>query len=124
MNMIRFAHFVCGLNLALFVCVLAWPLPAQERPQVAITVDDLPSHGDLPSTMKRSDVAKSMIATFKAKGVPAVYGFVNAKNIAGDEDKAEVLKIWVDAGFPLVNHTFSHIDINAATPEAFEAEIA
>jgi peptidoglycan-N-acetylglucosamine deacetylase len=124
MNMTRFAHFVCGLSLALFVCVFAWPSPAQERAQVAITVDDLPSHGDLPSTMKRSDVAKSMVATFKAKGVPEVYGFVNAKNIAGDQDKAEVLRIWVDAGFPLGNHTFSHIDINTATPEAFEAEIA
>ncbi|HMD38213.1 MAG TPA: polysaccharide deacetylase family protein [Candidatus Acidoferrum sp.] len=124
MNMIRFAHFVCGLNLALFVCVLAWPLPAQERPQVAITVDDLPSHGDLPSTMKRSEVAKSMIATFKAKGVPMVYGFVNAKWAEEDQDKASVLRIWADAGFPLGNHTYSHIDINTATPEAFEAEIA
>jgi peptidoglycan/xylan/chitin deacetylase (PgdA/CDA1 family) len=124
MNINRFACFVCALSFGLLVCVFVWPSPAQERAQVAITVDDLPSHGDLPSTMKRSDVAKSMIATFKAKGVPAVYGFVNAKNIAGDEDKTDVLKIWVDAGFPLGNHTFSHIDINAATPEAFEAEIA
>jgi peptidoglycan/xylan/chitin deacetylase (PgdA/CDA1 family) len=124
MNINRFAYFACALSLALLACVFVWPSPAQERAQVAITVDDLPSHGDLPSPMKRSDVAKSMIATFKAKGVPAVYGFVNAKNIAGDEDKADVLKIWVNAGFPLGNHTFSHIDINTATPEAFEAEIA
>ena len=110
--------------LALLVWALAWPATAQQRAEVAITVDDLPSHGDLPSTMKRSDVAKSMIATFKAKGVPAVYGFVNAKWVGDDQDKADVLKIWVDAGFPLGNHTFSHIDINTATPEAFESEIA
>src|SRR5277367_5019032 len=116
--------FVQCFCLALLVWALAWPATAQQRAEVAITVDDLPSHGDLPSTMKRSDVAKSMIATFKAKGVPAVYGFVNAKWVGDDQDKADVLKIWVDAGFPLGNHTFSHIDINTATPEAFESEIA
>jgi peptidoglycan-N-acetylglucosamine deacetylase len=124
MNITRFAHFAYGLSLALFVCVFGWPSPAEQRAQVAITVDDLPSHGDLPSGMTRSGVATSMIRTFRAKGVPEVYGFVNAKNIAGDQDKADVLKIWVQAGFPLGNHTFSHIDINTATPEAFEAEIA
>lgn len=119
-----FGFLVRGLCLPVLIFVSAWCAAAQGRAEVAVTVDDLPSHGDLPSTMNRSDVAKSMIATFKAKGVPGVYGFVNAKWVDGDPDKADVLKIWVDAGFPLGNHTFSHIDINTATPEAFESEIA
>jgi peptidoglycan/xylan/chitin deacetylase (PgdA/CDA1 family) len=55
--------------------------------------------------------------------VPGVYGFVNAKNIGGDADKASVLKIWANSGFALGNHTFSHIDLNAATVEQFEDEI-
>jgi hypothetical protein len=32
--------------------------------EVAITVDDLPQHGDLPPGVTRSDIAKSFIATF------------------------------------------------------------
>ena len=95
----------------------------QQRPQVAITVDDLPVHGDLPSTTTRSEIARKMIETFKAKGVPGVVGFVNARNIGGDTEKAGVLKMWVDSGFALGNHTFSHRDLNAASAEEFEDEI-
>ena len=69
------------------------------------------------------NIAKSMIATFKAKGVPGVYGFVNAKN-TGDEDKSTSLKLWVDARFPLGSHTYSHMDLSTHTAEEFEAEIA
>jgi peptidoglycan/xylan/chitin deacetylase (PgdA/CDA1 family) len=57
--------------------------------------------------------------------VPGVYGFVNAKNIGanGDTQKDSVLKIWADSGFPLGNHTFSHIDLNTSSIQAFEDEI-
>jgi peptidoglycan/xylan/chitin deacetylase (PgdA/CDA1 family) len=73
--------------------------------------------------MTRAEIAKKMIEAFKAKGVPGVYGFVNAKDIAGDAEKAGVLKIWADSGFPLGNHTFSHVDLNASGVRAFEDEI-
>jgi peptidoglycan/xylan/chitin deacetylase (PgdA/CDA1 family) len=95
----------------------------QKRAEVAITVDDLPVHGDLPYPMTRPEIAKRMIEAFKAKGVPGVYGFVNAKNIGGDEEKAQVLKVWADSGFALGNHTFSHIDLNTNSVQAFEDEI-
>ncbi len=90
---------------------------------MAITVDDLPVHGDLPSNTTRMEIAKRFIEVFKAKGVPGVYGFVNAKNIGGDAEKADVLKMWADSGNALGNHAFSHMDINAATAEEFEADI-
>lgn len=102
---------------------LAASSAAQQSAKVAITVDDLPMHGDLPSTMTRSEIAKKMIEAFKAKGVPGVYGFVNAKNIGGDAEKAGVLKMWADSGFALGNHTYSHIDLNAASVQEFEDEI-
>ena len=75
--------------------------------------------------MTRAEIAKKMIEAFKAKGVPDVYGFVNAKNIGanGDTQKDSVLKIWADSGFALGNHTFSHIDLNASSVQAFEDEI-
>jgi peptidoglycan/xylan/chitin deacetylase (PgdA/CDA1 family) len=92
---------------------------------MAITVDDLPVHGDLPANTTRAEIAKKMIETFKAKGVPGVYGFVNANNIGanGDTEKDSVLKIWANSGFPLGNHTFSHIDLNTSSIQAFEDEI-
>lgn len=97
----------------------------QQRLEMAITVDDLPVHGDLPANTTRAEIAKKMIEAFKAKGVPGVYGFVNAKNIGanGDTEKDSVLKIWANSGFPLGNHTFSHIDLNTSSIQAFEDEI-
>jgi peptidoglycan/xylan/chitin deacetylase (PgdA/CDA1 family) len=109
----------------LFAALVISPSVGQQRAEVAITVDDLPVHGDLPIGMTRAEIAKKMIEAFKAKGVPGVYGFVNAKNIGanGDTEKDGVLKIWADAGFPLGNHTFSHLDLNTASVQAFEDEI-
>jgi peptidoglycan/xylan/chitin deacetylase (PgdA/CDA1 family) len=124
MNRTRFGVPTRWLTLAFFVFALASPTPAQQRVEVAITVDDLPAHGDMPSGVTRAKIAQSMTETFKAKGVPSVYGFVNAKRPEGDEVREEVLKVWTDAGFPLGNHTYSHVDLNAATPQEFEAEIA
>jgi peptidoglycan-N-acetylglucosamine deacetylase len=115
-----FARF---LGLSLFISFEISSAAAQQRAQVAITVDDLPVHGDLPSTMTRSEIAKKFIEAFKAKGVPGVYGFVNAKNIGGDPENAGVLKMWADSGLALGSHTFSHIDLNNASVQEFEDEI-
>jgi peptidoglycan-N-acetylglucosamine deacetylase len=117
-----FARWLCVPS---FIALAISSAAAQQRAQVAITVDDLPVHGDLPSNTTRAEIAKKMIEAFKAKGVPGVYGFVNAKNIGtnGDVEKDSVLKLWVDLGFPLGNHTFSHIDLNTSSVQAFEDEI-
>ncbi|MGB9466117.1 MAG: polysaccharide deacetylase family protein, partial [Candidatus Acidiferrum sp.] len=112
--------FARRLCLPVFIAFVVSSATAQQRPQVAITVDDLPIHGDLPSTMTRTEIAKKMIEALKAKRVPGVYGFVNAKNIGGDAEKAGVLKMWADSGFALGSHTYSHIDLNASSVQAFE----
>jgi peptidoglycan-N-acetylglucosamine deacetylase len=36
---------------------------------------------------------------------------------------APVLKAWTDAGQPLGNHTYEHLDLNNLTPEQFEEQI-
>ena len=62
--------------------------------------------------MTRSEIAQEHdSAAFKAQEVPPVYGFVNASKLDRSWDKADVLKIWTDAGFLLGNHTYSHMDI-------------
>jgi peptidoglycan/xylan/chitin deacetylase (PgdA/CDA1 family) len=92
------------------------------RPEVALTFDDLPAHGDLPPGLGRAGIARKVVAALRAAHAPAVYGFVNAKEL--DEDPhGRVLKIWRAAGFPLGNHTYSHLDLNANSAEAFEQDI-
>ena len=92
--------------------------------QVAITVDDLPSHGALPPLMSRADVAKSILKTLHEYHAPKVYGFVNAKELEQHPEEMEVLKLWRAAGYPLGNHTFAHLSLNASSAEEFDQNIA
>jgi peptidoglycan-N-acetylglucosamine deacetylase len=93
------------------------------RPTVALTFDDLPSHATLPPGMSRVDVARSVLAALKAHHAPPTYGFVNAKSLGEGPDNAEVLRLWRGAGHPLGNHTFSHMDLDANSAEAFARDV-
>lgn len=92
-------------------------------PELAITIDDLPVHNDLPPGVTRLDVANSIIASLKAAGVPQPYGFVNAGPIAKDPSLQAVLDAWRAAGFPLGNHTWSHANLDQLPAADFETEI-
>jgi peptidoglycan/xylan/chitin deacetylase (PgdA/CDA1 family) len=93
------------------------------RQKMALTFDDLPAHGALPPGVSRTDIARSILAALQAHKAPPTYGFVNGKGLDDSPDNAEVLRLWRAAGHPLANHTFSHMDLHANTPEAFEQDI-
>lgn len=96
---------------------------AQSGFDIAITVDDLPAHGAIPPGVSRIDVARDYLAALKAHNVPAVYGFVNAVRLKQEPGTEAVLDMWRAAGYPLGNHTYSHMNINSGTLEAFEADL-
>ncbi len=112
------ARVVACVSWLLFLCI---PLlcPAQK---LAITFDDLPQNGDLPPGVTRVEITKNTLAILKQRQVPATYGFINAKKLEGSADGAEALKLWA-AERPVGNHTYSHLDLNQNTPEAFDREI-
>jgi tetratricopeptide (TPR) repeat protein/peptidoglycan/xylan/chitin deacetylase (PgdA/CDA1 family) len=91
--------------------------------EVALTFDDLPAHGPLPPGMTRVDIANSIIRALQAAHASATYGLVNAKSIEQDPSSAAVLQLWRAAGYPLANHTFSHMDLDTNSAEAFEQDI-
>jgi peptidoglycan/xylan/chitin deacetylase (PgdA/CDA1 family) len=91
--------------------------------KIAVTFDDLPLNGELPPRVTRTEIARNVLAILKQQRVPATYGFINAKRLEDNPDGAEALKLWA-AGEPVGNHTYSHMDLNQNTAEAFEREIA
>jgi|SRR5579872_260855 len=90
--------------------------------RVAITFDDLPLNGDLQPGVTRVQIARDTLAVLKARHLPPAYGFVVAKELEGDADAAESLKLWA-AAEPFGSHTYGHMDLNANPAEAFEREI-
>lgn len=109
---------------AAFLLTLFLALPVAIRAQdLAITFDDLPDHGPLPAGVTRSDVARSILAALKSAGLPEVYGFINAGKLEKHPEEIEVLKLWREAGQPLANHTYTHMNFNENTVAAFEENI-
>lgn len=99
------------LFLAAALCLFAAPAPAETK--IAITIDDLPSHAALPAGMTRVEIAQKIIAALKEAHTPPVYGFVNGLRLVDDPSSAPVLQLWREAGFPLANHTYSHMSLDA-----------
>jgi peptidoglycan/xylan/chitin deacetylase (PgdA/CDA1 family) len=108
-----------SLLLSILFLLLAGVCAGQK---VAITLDDLPLNGMLPPGVTRAETTRNVLAILKKRRVPAVYGFINAKKLEGSADGAEALKLWA-AAEPVGNHTYSHMDLELNTPEAFEREI-
>jgi peptidoglycan-N-acetylglucosamine deacetylase len=106
------------------VCTLISAPAAFPQAKVALTIDDLPSHGALPPGMTRTEVAKSILKTLKDAHAPQVYGFVNAKKLEQHPEDIEVLQLWRDSGFPLGNHTYAHLSLNASTADQFDQNVA
>ncbi len=111
-----------ALLLAGLFAFFAARASAQDAPQLAFTFDDLPAHSTLPPGVTRVQVAHDVIAALKAAKLPPVYGFVNGIQIDNEPASAPVLRMWREAGFPLGNHTFSHMNLNQHSAEDWEAD--
>ena len=112
----RVTCFACLFMIAL--------VPSASPQQVAITVDDLPSHGPLPPGINRADITESILAALRQAHAPKVYGFVNAKKLEQHPEEVAVLKLWRKAGFPLGNHTYAHLSLNDSSADQFDQNVA
>ncbi len=115
---------LAALAFAASIAGCAHAAPAtQPHFDIAITVDDLPDHGNKPVNMSRVEIADAYLAALKAHGVPQAYGFVNAVGIEREPGSEAVLDHWRAAGYPLGNHTWSHQNIRQVGLAAFEADL-
>jgi len=93
--------------------------------EVAVTFDDLPStygNGDLK---RLTDITTRLLQSIKSNKVPAI-GFVNESKLYlnGElKQRTALLRMWLDVGLELGNHTFSHIGIDAVPLETYEKDV-
>src|SRR5712671_1449579 len=106
------------------------PVTAQTPPkpdrQVAVTIDDLPAGmaDRLPAADITALTAK-LLGTLRDQKIPVV-GFVNEKKLykTGEVDeRIKALNVWLDSGFELGNHTFSHASLNRVGLKAWEDDV-
>jgi peptidoglycan/xylan/chitin deacetylase (PgdA/CDA1 family) len=71
-------------------------------------------------------MTRRLLASVRDAGVPAI-GFVNEGKLAPggrrEEARVALLTRWLDAGFELGNHTYSHLDLNRTPLSDFETDV-
>jgi len=111
--------------LILFLNLLLVQASSFGQKQIALTFDDLPMALPRISLQHTIDLNKKLVAGLKNQHVPAI-GFVNEGEITAEDETDErvgVLKLWVQAGFDLGNHTIHHVDYNATPYNIFVEEL-
>lgn len=93
------------IKLLIFTAFLIQSLLAQDKPRVAISMDD-PNTNDTP-LMTWQERNESILNTLKKHNLQAAL-FICGKRIDNDSGKV-LLKSWNDAGHLLCNHSYSHI---------------
>jgi peptidoglycan-N-acetylglucosamine deacetylase len=124
MNGLPRPFLIATLFLFTSYTLLAQSKSSTSAPQIAVTFDDLPVHGPLPPGETRMQVISKILAALNNAHLTAIYGFVNGKWTETEPDDIAVLREWHNAGNPLGNHTWSHMNLNQNKLEDFEAEVA
>jgi peptidoglycan/xylan/chitin deacetylase (PgdA/CDA1 family) len=98
----------------------------QKAKTMALTFDDLPKANGIEDIEGARRTTASILRVLKAHKAPAI-AFVNeGKLYSGPQivpDRVALLQSWVDAGVPLANHTFSHMDINSVPLEKYQDDV-
>jgi len=97
-------------------------IPASAE-QIAFTWDDLPAHSTLPAGETRVDIGQKLIAAMREAHMPPAYGFVNGVQTEREPLSTPMLQAWRDAGLPLGNHTWSHMNLNQVPLADWQADV-
>ena len=117
------SRIIVLLGAALALATVTQAAGPRAKLKVALTFDDLPLNGMLATGDKQSDYMRATLAVFEKYRIPPTYGFINARGLERNPDGAIALKLWIAAGHPLGNHTYSHMDLSKNSAEDFQLEI-
>jgi peptidoglycan-N-acetylglucosamine deacetylase len=112
-------------NVPIFLLLLLGGVAFAKEPRlkVALTFDDLPLNGAQPAGKSMEQIARDTVAVLKQFHIPPSFGFISPRGREQSSDGARALRVWIDSGNPLGNHTYSHMSLTANAAEDFEKEI-
>jgi peptidoglycan/xylan/chitin deacetylase (PgdA/CDA1 family) len=111
-----------------FAALLATTLTSTTVPrEVAVTIDDLPTASVLGDDLDAAQqTTTKLLAALARNQVPAI-GFVNEGKLRTgarvNPRRVALLRQWLDAGFDLGNHTFSHVDFHSTPLDVYERQV-
>ena len=116
----------CAVFILLFVSSsLNAQSPKPDR-QVAVTIDDLP--GGMADKLPASELTTmttKLLGTLHDQNIPVI-GFVNERKLyrpSEVDQRIKLLEMWLDNGFDLGNHTYSHASLNQIELKDWEDDV-
>lgn len=99
---------------------------AQDK-KVSFTVDDLPVvYYNKENLDHYKEITENLVSAFNQYGIPAI-GYVNETKLytdgSPDEEKIELLRIWLSNGYELGNHSYSHLNYHRTSFEDFTKDV-
>lgn len=115
------------MKIILIFTLLAASMAAQTPNRtIAVTIDDLPVVSTRRDLKNRQEITRKLLAHIKKAKVPAI-GFVNENKLyvdgKRDEKQIDLLRMWLDAGLELGNHTYSHRSLNTIPRDEYQADL-
>ena len=93
--------------------------------RVSITIDDGPVVGANNDLAAFQRITNGLVGSFQAENVPVAL-FINERqlNVPGQRDaRAAAVEQWLNAGFEVGNHTYSHRSANSVTVDGFQDDV-
>ena len=116
----------CALFILLSVSLSLNAQSAKPDRQVAVTIDDLPGGmADRLPVSELTAMTTKLLGTLHDEKIPVV-GFVNERKLyrPGEVDaRIKLLEMWLDNGFDLGNHTYSHASLNQIELKDWEDDV-
>jgi len=113
------------MKIILLGLLFAISAVAQTR-TIAVTIDDLPVVSTRRTIENRREITKKLLGHIRKAKVPAI-GFVNENKLfvngVRDEKEVDLLRMWLDAGLELGNHTYSHRSADAIPVKDYTDDI-
>ena len=112
--------------ILLFVSLSLNAQSAKPDRQVAVTIDDLPGGmADKLPVGELTAMTTKLLGTLHDQKIPVV-GFVNERKLyhPGEVDeRIKLLEMWLDDGFDLGNHSYSHASLNQVELKDWEDDV-
>ncbi len=116
------------MRLLLFLFLILWTTKfyGQEK-GICISIDDVPAvtYGSKDKNLAK-EITTKLLATCEEFGIPAI-AFVNERKLYKrgrlEEDKVQLLEMWLSSGCDLGNHTYSHLDYNKVKDSTYFEDI-
>lgn len=116
---------ILSIISALTVALVALGAQAPAGRRVAITIDDGPVVNEMTDLGNFQRITNGLIGSFRVEKVPVTI-FINERqlNVPGQRDaRAAVVEQWLDAGFEVGNHAYSHKSASNVPVDEFTDDV-